>query len=102
MKKIDKNEQYTNDFLKWQDNQYNPGAYLGGNFPMDVKHGGKKIRISLLIQSAILFLVGLLIVIEVDSEYNFAGYILIILGLIFTLGLLWRMYFYKKSTKPKN
>lgn len=102
MKKIDKDEQYTKDFLKWQNNQYNPGAYLGGNFPIDVKHGGKKNRIYLLIQSTVILFFGLLIILEVESKYNFVGYILVVLGLIFTISLVWRLYFYKKRNKPKK
>jgi len=97
MKKIDKNEQYTEDFLKWQNNQYNPGAYVGGNFPMDAKHGGNKNRVILLIQSLLLLFGGLAIIIGAGTESKVFGYIIFFLGLIISFGLIWRLYYKKKQ-----
>jgi len=96
MKKIDKNEQYTKDFLKWQNNQYNLGVYVGGNFPIDAKHGGNKNRKIILVQAIVILFSGLAIILWSDSKFSIAGYIIFSLGLIVALGISWRIYYYKK------
>ena len=39
----DENSQYIDDLKEWQENQYNPGHFLGGNTSPILKYGGKKI-----------------------------------------------------------
>jgi hypothetical protein len=58
-KRIDKDEEYTKDFIEWQDKQYLPGAYLGGNFPIDIKHGNRKLMSIMFLVVVIFCLLGL-------------------------------------------
>ena len=41
--KIEKknNDHYIEDLEEWQDNQYNPGYYLGGKIPGNLLHSGR-------------------------------------------------------------
>lgn len=41
MKEKRNNKNYIEDLQEWQDNQYNPGRYLGGKIPGNLLRAGK-------------------------------------------------------------
>lgn len=67
-KKISKSEKYTNDFLNWQKNQYSPGYYTGGNFPLDIKYGGKKFGYYLLFQGVLIIFLAIAMILGGGSD----------------------------------
>jgi hypothetical protein len=78
--KKNSSQKYTDDFNTWQRNQYLPGAYTGGNFPPDIKYGGRKFGYTVLIPGLVILLFGILMVLQTD---NFkAGIGTIIFGLV--------------------
>lgn len=83
MQKKDDSEQYTEDFLEWQNKQYLPGSYLGGNLPPAYKYGGRKIGYAFLIQGLIYLPIGILFWFQPDKTIESIG--LIVLGAVFTV-----------------
>lgn len=75
-------QKYVEDFMRWQDNQYSPGAYTGGNFPLPIKYGGKKFGYFVLVQGVVILLAGLLIFFE--TRILAVGIVFSIFGLIFS------------------
>jgi hypothetical protein len=77
-------QEYVDDLARWQKNMYQPGAYTGGDFPMDIKYGGKKIGYVFLIQGIAILLVGMLSLYE--GNYMHSGTILVAVGALNTYG----------------
>lgn len=75
-------QQYVEDFNEWQEKRNLPGEYLGGNFPMHIKYGGKIYGYYILILSLAILLVGILMIFQ--TEYAPIGYVWAVLGLIFS------------------
>ena len=73
-------QKYTEDLKDWQRNQYNPGTYTGGNFPPDLKYGGKKFGYVVLVQGLALLLIGVTVLTQ--TEEFVPGIVITIMGLI--------------------
>lgn len=101
MKKIDENEQYTKDFIEWQDKQYLPGAYLGGNFPIDVKHGNRKLM-SVVAITQILFCIVMIVMFIYSGIYKnldtLPGDLILVAALIYSI-LFVNKYLFKRKHK---
>ena len=64
-KEKDDNQDFIDDFAEWQDNQYNPGYYLGGKIPRNLLYPGKPKGIGILLiiislMTSIPFILGVL------------------------------------------
>ncbi len=67
------NDHYIEDLEEWQDNQYNPGYYLGGKIPGNLVHSGKPkmIGISLIgigLMTLIPFVLGIINAFQSDES----------------------------------
>jgi hypothetical protein len=49
MKKEEGNDHYIEDLEEWQNNQYNPGYYLGGKIPGNLLYSGQPKKIGALL-----------------------------------------------------
>jgi hypothetical protein len=76
----DNSEQYTKDFLEWQNKQYLSGSYLGGNLPPAYKYGGRKIGYVFFIQGLIYLPAGILLWFQPEQTMESIG--LVVLGAV--------------------
>jgi hypothetical protein len=84
---------YIDDLKEWNNNMYSPGHYTGGRMPMDVKYGGNKARVIILIQSLLILFVGVVFLLETD--HRGIGCISLSIGVFVSAVVIWRMC-YKK------
>lgn len=92
--KADHPSQFLNDLTDWQEHQYDPGRYLGGNLPPQLKYAsenksGKALSIVYIIVGIISTLMVITpILFNVSSNISFIGLAYSLLLLIAGLGIL--------------
>ncbi|QHI73489.1 hypothetical protein [Aminipila terrae] len=81
MKEEKDNTDYIEDLEEWQDNQYNPGHYLGGKIPGNILHCGRPKMIGMTLigigfMTLFPFVLGIINVFQSDESLLPVEYIL--------------------------
>ena len=80
-KENDNNQDFIDDFVEWQDNQYNPGYFLGGKIPRNLLYPGKPKGLGILLivislMTAIPFILGVLVFFQDSKSHSLPEYLL--------------------------